>query len=133
MTKKTHANVTKTLANSTHLLQFGSCGFKIMESIRLTKSQLTSLERLLLQKLKYLSQSKNYKLWSLSVFNKTLTKLSLESRMGKGKGTVYTEAVFLKKGFIIFEFQNVKYLHMIEIFNFFKKYFPVSLLLVYRR
>ena len=59
--------------------------------------------------------------------NKTLTKLSLESRMGKGKGSIYTRALFLKKGSIIYEFSNISDQQIKEIYMCLKKYVPAQL------
>lgn len=132
--KKTHTNINKTLTNSNHLLKFGSHGLKISSNLRLTKNQLICLDRSLLKKLKNLdTQIKNYKLWSFITLNKTLTKQPLESRMGKGKGNILTEVVFLRKGSIIYEFQNIKVQSIKEIFSFFKKYLPSKLILVYKK
>ncbi len=41
--------------------------------------------------------------------------------MGKGKGSVYTQVISLKKGSIIYEFQNIKRPQIKEIFDFLKK------------
>ena len=134
MIKKTHINPSKMLANSRHLLKFGHYGFKILTNTRLTSLQLTSLNRILNRKLKSLpTRTKNYKLWFFSAPNKTLTKLNLESRMGKGKGSIFTEAVFLKKGTIIYEFQNIKYQQIVEVFEFFNNHLSAKLMLVSRK
>lgn len=132
--KKTHTIFPKILTNSNHLLKSGSYGFKISSNLRLTKNQLVLLERSLMIKLKTLSCSiKTCKLWSFIKLNKTLTKLPLESRMGKGKGSVLTEVVFLKKGTIIYTFQNLKRQQVEEIFLLFKKYLPVKLILICKK
>lgn len=62
--------------------------------------------------------------------NKTLTKLSLEARMGKGKGSVYTRVLFLKKGSVIYEFKNIKNQQIQEVFNLLKKYFSTKIILI---
>nr|YP_009138125.1 ribosomal protein L16 [Calliarthron tuberculosum]AKG26257.1 ribosomal protein L16 [Calliarthron tuberculosum] len=125
MIKKSHKNHIKTLTKTRHILRFGEYGFKIMSSVTFTKEQIESLNRNLLKKLKIVSiNSKNYKFWTLLKTNKTLTKLSLESRMGKGKGSIYTEAVFLQAGSIIYEFMNLKNHQILELFAFFKKQIP---------
>ena len=132
--KKTHTIFPKTSTNSNHLLKLGSYGFKISSSLRVTKNQLILLERLLARKLKTLSCSiKLYKSWSFIKLNKTLTKLPLESRMGKGKGSILTEVVFLKKGTIIYTFQNLKRQQIEEIFLLFKKYLPTKLILICKK
>lgn len=129
--KKTHKKISKNLTYSRHLLKSGYFGFKVLSDFRLTTEQYASLERFLKWNLKNLvNYSKECKVWTFIQFNKTLTKLSLESRMGKGKGSVYTEVLFLKKGSIIYEFKNITYQQIREVFNLVKKKIPAKLLLI---
>nr|UVF63038.1 ribosomal protein L16 [Synarthrophyton patena] len=131
MTKKSHKNFSKTLTYSRHLLKFGSIGFKAMSEGTITKEHIFSIERSLQQKLKILTHnSKNTKIWCLLYTNKVVTKLGLESRMGKGKGSVYTESVFIKPGCIIYEFKNITLQNSLELLNFVKKQFFLDLALV---
>ena len=132
--RKTHKLVVKNLTYSCHLLKFGSYGLKILSDLQLNKEQIESLNRSLYRKVKTLSShSKKVKIWDFLQPNKTLTKLSLESRMGKGKGSIYTEVLFMKKGSIIYEFGNLRNSQIIEIFNFIKKQFSVEIKLIYRK
>lgn len=132
--KKTHKKIIHNLNYQNHLLKTGSYGFKIMSNFRLTEKQIISLERTLKTKLKKLSiQGQRPKTLENLEPNKTLTKLSLESRMGKGKGSIYTKALFLKKGSIICEFINIGPQQVNEVHRFFKKYISVGLKLVYRK
>lgn len=132
--KKTHITTSKTWTNSTHLLKFGTYGFKLTENLWLTKNQFKTLDRLLHLKIKTLEGSiKSCKVWSLITFNKTLTKLPLESRMGKGKGSVITEIVWLKKGSVIYEFENIKFHQVKETFLFFTKYLSTKLILISKK
>ncbi len=62
--------------------------------------------------------------------NTTTTKLSLESRMGKGKGSIYTRSVFVKPGFVLYELQNVSNHHALELFAFLKKQIAINLVLI---
>lgn len=134
MIKKTHKKIQTKLTYSCHLLQLGSYGLKLMENLCLTTLQINSLERALNQKLKELTgSSKKVKVWSKISTNKTLTKLSLESRMGKGKGPIYTEVLYLKQGSIIYEFKNIKFLQIKEIFKFLKTQISVNLLLISKK
>ena len=129
--KKLHKNPKKTLSYNNHLLKEGSYGFKILSTIQMTEKQIISIERILKSQLKKFSiQFQKVKLWRKMYLNKTLTKLSLESRMGKGKGSVYTKVLFLKKGSIIYEFKNIKKQQIQEVFNLLKKYFPSKITLV---
>ena len=129
--KKIHKTPKKTLSYHNHLLKWGSYGFKIMSNIQITEKQIMSIERILKSQLKKFSiQFQKVKLWRKMQLNKTLTKLSIEARMGKGKGSVYTKVLFLKKGSIIYEFKNVKSQQAWEVFNTLKKYFPTKIILL---
>ena len=134
MERKTHINPTKILTSSNHLLKQGCYGLKLLTNLKLTKDQLISLERLLTKKIKSLNtSSKKYKFWVFISLNKTLTKQPLESRMGKGKGSILTEVIFLRKGTIIYEFTNINYQQIKQLFSFFKRYLPAKLLLVVKK
>lgn len=134
MVKKLHKKIPKKLTYTCHSLKFGSYGVKILKTVRLTREQLDSLNRTITKKLNCLfNYSKKYKWWVLIQLNSTLTKLSLESRMGKGKGLVYTKVVFLKKGSIIYEFQNIKLQQAEKIFYLIKMQLGINLALVIRK
>lgn len=131
MIKKSHKKYPKTLTYTRHILKYGDFGFKTTTSVRLTKEQLFSFERVLQRKIRSLiSSSKECKTWCLLATNSTVTKLSLESRMGKGKGVICTESVFVKPGCVIYEIQNVKFQHVLELFCFFKKQISANLVLI---
>ena len=134
MIKKSHKKISSSLTYSNHLLKFGSCGFKVISALRLTKEELVSLERIVVKKLKNLSStSKNYKFWNLLKPNQSLTKLNLESRMGKGKGAIYTEVLFLKGGSIIYEFQNIAKQEIKELLHLINKQLSVKLILILKK
>nr|WDA66123.1 ribosomal protein L16 [Phymatolithon calcareum] len=131
MIKKSHKKYPKTFAYTRHVLKFGNFGFKTTTATSLTKEQLFSFERALQKKTRSLmSTSKEYKFWCLLSTNSAVTKLNLESRMGKGKGAISTEDVFVKPGCIIYELQNVKLQYVLELFAFLKKQIPANLILV---
>lgn len=113
-----------------HLLRFGKFGIKSLSFTRLTKKQLDLLEWILIKKLRERTNKKSFKLWNLVNLNLNLTKLSLESRMGKGKGQIYTKAVFLKPGAILFEFDKIPYQDVKEVFKFLQKKTSIRLSLV---
>nr|WOL37336.1 ribosomal protein L16 [Grateloupia asiatica] len=130
--RKTHNKYCRKPYFSKHVLQFGKFGIKVASFNRISEAQLKSLEWSVIRKLKELSNSnrKTFKLWNLINLNLNLTKLSQESRMGKGKGAVYSKAVFLKPGLILFEFDKVPYQQLLEVFNFIKKIISVKIILV---
>nr|WOA02283.1 ribosomal protein L16 [Gloiopeltis furcata] len=103
------------------ILQFGRFGIKALSFGRLTENQFNLISRGLAKYLKKITGGKKTaRFWPRKTFNLTLTKLSSESRMGKGKGSVYTRGVFLRPGDIIFEFEGVSRQQMHFIFDFLK-------------
>lgn len=131
--KKTHNSYAIRYNQPNPILRFGQFGIKIMVFKRLTLNQVNSIERSFLQIVKkVVNGKKSNKIWNLLTLNLKLTKLSSESRMGKGKGAVYTKAVFLKPGTILFEFDGVSNQQMLEIFHFVRKKLSFKILLVER-
>lgn len=103
--KKSHKTFPKkSCTQKNHVLQFGVIGIKNLTNLQLTEDQIKAFEWVLKKILK--SQKKKIKLWVKFNLNINLTKLSLESRMGKGKGNIYTTAQFVKAGTIFFEFSE---------------------------
>nr|WCH57800.1 ribosomal protein L16 [Hypnea spinella] len=89
------------------ILRKGQYGIKSMSFGRLTVKQITFLENMIIKiSKKIINSKKSVKIWNKVVLNFNLTKLSSESRMGKGKGSVYTQGVFIKPGKILFELES---------------------------
>nr|WCH58016.1 ribosomal protein L16 [Hypnea brasiliensis] len=89
------------------ILRKGSYGIKSMSFGRLTERQLIRLENMIIKNSREITNSKkSIKIWNKVVLNFNLTKQSAESPMGKGKGSIYTQGVFIKPGNVIFEFES---------------------------
>lgn len=128
---KTHNKYSLKYNQPNHLLRFGSYGIKATSFSRISKDQLELIEWTLLKKLKTtITVKKTVKIWNLVNLNLNLTKLSLESRMGKGKGNIYTKAAFIKPGTMLFEFDKISFQHIKEVFKFIQKKTPVKIILV---
>nr|NP_062481.1 ribosomal protein L16 [Chondrus crispus]P48955.1 RecName: Full=Large ribosomal subunit protein uL16m; AltName: Full=60S ribosomal protein L16, mitochondrial [Chondrus crispus]CAA87602.1 ribosomal protein L16 [Chondrus crispus] len=120
--KKTHNSFSLKHRHCNHTLKFGRLGLKILSFSKITENQFNLIERLSLKFLKNLSGNKKLiKIWSLVPFNLTLTKLSSEARMGKGKGAVYSRAFFLRPGSILFEFEGVSKHQLTQISSILRK------------
>ena len=109
--KKTHNKYKKKLNFSNQLIKKGLYGFKINGFYQISENLQTVLLTSILKK------SKKKKIWKSVTFNKSLTKLTSESRMGKGKGMIYTKAMFVKPGNILLELDKTTYT---ESFNLYK-------------
>nr|YP_009295189.1 ribosomal protein L16 [Dasya binghamiae]AOH77201.1 ribosomal protein L16 [Dasya binghamiae] len=128
--KKTHNSYTKTLKYSKNLLKFGYFGFKTNNFKQISKEQELLILTSLSKKIKIISTKKKIKIWNNIYMNQNLTKLSLESRMGKGKGAIYTQATFIKPGTILFEIEKLKYEEALEIYYYINKKLPIKLILI---
>jgi large subunit ribosomal protein L16 len=106
--KKIHNKYKKCLNYNSHILRFGDYGIKSCSFNSLTQLKLLTIEKLLIKSFKVICKgSNNIKMWNLIQMNSTLTRLSPESRMGKGKGNVYTTFSYIRPGQILFEFSGV--------------------------
>ena len=86
-------------------------GLQIIQYSRLTEHHINFLRNFL---------SKKYKKFKLNyIFNKTLTKKALETRMGGGKGMLSTRICSIKPGEILISLYNKSlkdvYIHLKEI------------------
>nr|YP_009504389.1 ribosomal protein L16 [Gracilaria chouae]AWX65726.1 ribosomal protein L16 [Gracilaria chouae] len=121
--RKTYNKYSLKLNQSNHILKYGRFGIKSLSFSRLTKNQLNALKWIISKKLKVVTNNKKkFRFWTLLSLNLTLTKFNIESRMGKGKGSIYTQAVYIRPGMILFEFDNITEQQMRNLFNYiFKK------------
>ena len=128
--QKTHNKYTKKNYCYCNLLQNGKYGIKNLNFLRLNEFQIKSLEWIILKKLRSITHKNSYKLWNNFFLNLNLTHLPLESRMGKGKGPIVSKAIFIKPGYIIFEFDKINKSQIKILFNFIVKKFPGKIKLI---
>nr|YP_009490378.1 ribosomal protein L16 [Gracilaria edulis]AWH62518.1 ribosomal protein L16 [Gracilaria edulis]UAD89620.1 ribosomal protein L16 [Gracilaria edulis] len=129
--RKTHNKYSKKLKQSNYTLKYGCFGIKVSSFGRLTKEQCDSLKWLISKKLKYLTNNKkSFRFWMPLSLNFTLTKFSLESRMGKGKGSIYTHAAYVRPGFILLEFDNITEQQMKKLFFYLVKKISFKIVLI---
>jgi ribosomal protein L16 len=131
MNKKYHNKYKKITSYKRHVLKFGSFGIKSSTAGRLTEIRINTLLRLINRNLKIFSKnSSSIKFWNLIFMNSTLTALSPESRMGKGKGSVYTKSCYVKPGQILFEFSGVSLIQIKLLHNFLKRKLPIKTIVI---
>lgn len=130
--KKTHNKYKKRLKHSKNLLKFGQFGFKIINFKSISKKQNLLIITFINKKLKELTLKKKTKIWHNIPFNKNLTKLNIESRMGKGKGSIYTQNSYLLPGTIFFEIEEINFKQIEELFNYLKKKLSIKLTLIFK-
>lgn len=104
--KQTKNNVNQT----THILKRGHFGLRSLEQIKVDVSQINSLKKTLQKELKIVEKKTNQgkiKLWFYMLPNSAVTKLSPETRMGKGKGPIVSYCCYIKPGQLLFEIANL--------------------------
>nr|YP_004062183.1 ribosomal protein L16 [Gracilariophila oryzoides]ADR03199.1 ribosomal protein L16 [Gracilariophila oryzoides]APC24918.1 ribosomal protein L16 [Gracilariophila oryzoides] len=128
---KTHNKYLLKYKQANHILRYGHFGIKSTSFGRLSETQFNALRWSILKKLKLLtSTKKTFRFWTLVVTNLTLTKFNLESRMGKGKGSIYTRASYIRPGTVLFEFDNITEQQMRNLLHYISKKISLKIMLV---
>nr|QJH88462.1 ribosomal protein L16 [Pterocladia lucida] len=130
MRRKTHNKYSQKGKKVFNFLQSGVFGIKALSYGVITTEKWEFIDRALQRKFKLLIGLKKNKTWGLIELNNSLTRLSLESRMGKGKGSIYTRSKFIKPGMLLFEFSNLPESYRDEIFEFIEKKIALKLKIV---
>lgn len=102
--------------NKTNVLCCGYYGIKSCQSSKLTLKNVNFLKKFLEKQFSFVLQKKKIKIWNKIVTSLTTTKISSESRMGKGKGSVVGEFSFIRPGQIIFEVEKIPLSLMKKVF-----------------
>jgi len=83
-------------------IAFGEFGLQALGNVWITNNQIEASRVAIMRKL-----NRGGKLWIRIFPDKPVTKKPLETRMGKGKGTVEHWAAVVKRGRILFELEGV--------------------------
>nr|YP_009988292.1 ribosomal protein L16 [Gelidiella acerosa]QNM39430.1 ribosomal protein L16 [Gelidiella acerosa] len=129
--RKTHNKEIIRGKKNFQFLNSGILGVKTISSGRLIESNWITIKRDLYKKIKFICGGNRCKLWNSIEFNNTLTKLSTESRMGKGKGSIYANSKFIREGKVIIEFSQIpKHKHK-ELLSFLQKKLSLKIKLIH--
>lgn len=104
MDKKQHNKYPNSYEYRKNTLRFGEKGLKVINSHKITEDQFSKMSKNLK---KALSSSSHVKWWCRVHINSTATKLSQESRMGKGKGSINHNYAYVKAGCVLYEFSDL--------------------------
>ena len=117
---KTYNKIPTNLTFNNHILHFGYFGIKSQEFGKLTLNQISYLNKILNNEFRLITKKK-IKIWNKITVNLTSTKLSLGTRMGKGKGPVKEYFSYIKSGQILFEIEKITRQDMNNVFNKIRK------------
>lgn len=103
--------------NKLNSLCYGYYGIKSCQESKLTSKDSEFLKKSLDKYAFFILQNRKIKIWNKTVTNLTFTKISSESRMGKGKGSVIGEFSFIRPGQIIIEVEKIPLFFMKKIYK----------------
>ena len=115
--KKTFNRIPSNLCNKNYILRFGYYGIKSCGFGKLTIEKSFYLHNFLEKHLKLLILFKKVRVWNRVSTNLTLTTLSSESRMGKGKGNIITQFTYIKPGQVLFEVEKINFKDWKKLFS----------------
>lgn len=105
--RKTHNKKAISGKKKFQFLNSGMLGIKTISSGNLIEKNWEVVRKVLNREIKLICGTNRCKTWSSVEFNNTLTKLNLESRMGKGKGSIHSNSKFVREGKILIEFNEI--------------------------
>ena len=126
--KQFNFNFVKKCWKKRSLLKFGILGFCFLKTIIFNKPNYVYFCETIKKDFKILK--KNFKFWNKLYYSFNVFKKSKGSRMGKGKGKLRNQSIYVRKGDIIFEFffwsfKSLKHI-LINLKNKFK--YPIKIL-----
>jgi len=124
--KKFRKSRLKKLELKTNKLKFGTIGLKAAESGIIKSSQIFAAKQTILKKIK-----KKGKLWVRIFPNLSVTSKSVNSRMGKGKGSISHWVTQINCGNVLFEICNPHSINIISILKNAGSKFPIKTKIIY--
>nr|YP_010925369.1 ribosomal protein L16 [Neoporphyra dentata]WKD83575.1 ribosomal protein L16 [Neoporphyra dentata] len=105
-----YKTVKKGVNQTSHLLKRGEFGLRSLEYKQVDIKQINSIKKIIQKKIKLVEKRTNVgkiKFWFYMFPNQATTKLSPETRMGKGKGPIVSQCCHVKPGQLLFELSNL--------------------------
>lgn len=105
-----HKILRKNINQTAHLIKRGEFGLRSLEYKQVDIKQIDSTKKIIQKAIKLLEKKTNsgkIKVWFYFFPNKAVTKLSPETRMGKGKGPIVSKCCYVRPGQLLFELANL--------------------------
>lgn len=105
-----HKIIKKNVNHTNHLIKRGEFGLRSLEYKQVDIKQIESIKKNLQREIKRIEKKTNLgkiKLWFYMFPTKAITKLSPETRMGKGKGPIVSKCCYVRPGQLLFELSNL--------------------------
>jgi large subunit ribosomal protein L16 len=100
--RKAQRGKRKGISKGAKKIAFGEYGLQVLDNAWITNKQIEAGRVAIMRRLR-----RGGKLWIRMFPDKPVTKKPLETRMGKGKGTVESWVAVVKRGRIVFELEGV--------------------------
>nr|YP_009040939.1 ribosomal protein L16 [Pyropia kanakaensis]AIB08159.1 ribosomal protein L16 [Pyropia kanakaensis]AIB08217.1 ribosomal protein L16 [Pyropia kanakaensis] len=115
-----HKAIKKTINQTSHLVKRGQFGLRSLEYKQVDIKQINSIKMKILKEIKVLEKNTSLgkiKIWFYMRPKQAVTKLSPETRMGKGKGPIVSHCCYIRPGQLIFELSNLSKLKASELIS----------------
>nr|BED43663.1 ribosomal protein L16 [Pyropia sp. Myanmar_A]BED43687.1 ribosomal protein L16 [Pyropia sp. Myanmar_B]BED43711.1 ribosomal protein L16 [Pyropia sp. Myanmar_C] len=121
-----HKSLKKSINQTNHLVKRGLFGLRALEFKQVDIRQVNSIKKAILKEIKKLEKKSGtgkIKMWFYMLPKSAVTKLSPETRMGKGKGPIVSWCCYIRPGQLLFELSNLSKKKAIELLSTVKNSF----------
>nr|YP_009159742.1 ribosomal protein L16 [Pyropia nitida]AKQ53248.1 ribosomal protein L16 [Pyropia nitida] len=115
-----HKVIKKNINQTSHLAKRGQFGLRSLEYKQIDIKQVNNIKMKILKEIKVAEKKTSLgkiKVWFYMQPTKAITKLSPETRMGKGKGPIVSHCCYIRPGQLIFELSNLSKLKAFELIS----------------
>nr|YP_009048896.1 ribosomal protein L16 [Wildemania schizophylla]AID57265.1 ribosomal protein L16 [Wildemania schizophylla] len=106
---KQHKPLKASINQTNHILKRGQFGLRSSQHARVNVNQINNFKKFIYKEIKLVEKKSTLgkiKIWFCMFPTRPLTKLSPETRMGKGKGPIVDHCCYLRPGKLLFELAN---------------------------
>lgn len=125
-----HKALKRNINQTSHLAKRGLFGLRALEFKQVDIKQIESIKKILQKEIKKLekkSSSGKIKMWFYMLPKSAVTKLTPETRMGKGKGPIVSYCCYVKPGQLLFELSNLSKKKAVELVDIIKNSFSFKI------
>nr|AMN87294.1 ribosomal protein L16 [Pyropia endiviifolia] len=115
-----HKAFKNTKNQTSHLVKQGQFGVRSLEYKQVDIKQVNNIKFKMLKEIKVLEKKTSLgkvKVWFHMRPKQAVTKLSPETRMGKGKGPIVSHCCYIRPGQVVFELSNLSKLKALELIS----------------
>nr|QKZ95169.1 ribosomal protein L16 [Pyropia pulchra] len=121
LTRQHKVKKKKNINQTSHIIKRGQFGLRSLEYKQVDIKQVNNIKIKMLKEIKAMEKKNNLgkiKVWFYMKPQHAVTKLSPETRMGKGKGPIISHCCYVRPGQLLFELSNLSKFRAYELVSF---------------